>query len=89
MRSYVYYTFPTWLLNMAVFVKLQFQGPEILLRCLHIREFQTTQSFQSLAQGQIEHVKTLIMTGQASILDVYELGESLLQVIPRLDLVPR
>ena len=53
----------------------------MLIRCLHIRDFNTTPVFQSVAHAEIDKVESLMMTGQASILDVNALGESLLQVI--------
>ena len=79
-RWYLYYMFPRWMLDMVILIKLHLQGPEMLIRCLRVRQYATTPVFQSLAQSQDDQVKTLMLIGQASILDVDEFGQSLLHV---------
>ena len=68
------------MLDMAIAFKMNAQGPEMLVRCLRVREFLHTPAFQLLAQGEFEQVKNLISIGQASVLDVHQGGWSLLHV---------
>ena len=77
----LYYMFPRWMLDMTILFKIFLQGPEMLIRCLRVRDFDTTPVFQSLARGQLDQVRSLISGGQASVLDVAaQTGGSLLQV---------
>ena len=77
---HILYVFPRWVLNLAMFIQVNMQGPEMLIRCLRVRPFATTPVFQLLAQGQHNQVQRLLSIGQASVLDVSEAGKSLLQV---------
>ena len=72
--------FPRWMLDMAISIKLNAQGPEMLIRYLHARDFGSTPVFQLLTRSQFEQAKNLRSTGQASVLDVNQAGWSLLHV---------
>ena len=82
-KVYVFYVFPGWFLDYACLLNVKLslaEGPEMLIRCLHIRQFRTTPSFQALAQLQQHHLQKLIIIRKASVLDVDEFGRSLLDV---------
>ena len=82
-QIYVSYVFPGWLLKFSLLTKIKLsmmEGPELLIRCLHIRHFGTTSSFKAIAQTRFDHLRNLIMTREASVLDVDDFGVSLLQV---------
>ena len=82
-KGHLFYIFPKWFVKMAVFIQMelsQVKGPELLIRCIYVREFSTTPSFQALAQYQFDQVKSLISTGRASIRDVTEDGKSMFHV---------
>ena len=77
------YTFPKWFVEMAVFPRIELskgKGPEMLLRCLCVREYTKTLSFQALAQGHFDQVRSLVIGNEASVLDVSQRGMSLLAV---------
>ena len=80
-KGFVYFTFPRWMLDITLSMKLQSQGPELLIRCLRHRQYQVTPAFQLFALGHYDQVKGLLLTGQASVLDIEENGFSLLHVI--------
>ena len=84
-NCHVLYMFPRWVLDFAVFIKLRVQGPELLIRCLRVRQWSGTLSFQLFAQARYDQVGSLIANGQASVLDVSESGGSMLYVSPNLD----
>ena len=77
---HVLYMFPRWMLDLAIFTRLHMQGPEMLIRCLRVRPFGLTRVFKYLAHGHYSQVKSLMAIGQASVLDVDDLGRSLLHV---------
>ena len=82
-RIHIFYIFPRWFLEMAVLVRVELsraKGPELLIRCLRVCEVQTTPSFQAIAHGQYDQIKSLLSMGKASMLDVTEAGRSLLHV---------
>ena len=76
----MYYMFPQWMVNMVIFARVCSQGPELLLRCLRMREYEVTLAFQSVHHCRLDLVQSLIATGQTSILDVDQCGRSLLYV---------
>ena len=84
-KGQLFYMFPRWFLDVAVYLNIEFSrpnGPELLLRCLQVRQLQTTQSYQALLKGQYAQAKTLVVIKRASVLDIDELGRSLLFVGP-------
>ena len=81
----LFYMFPQWFSEIAVYMNVEFsppKGPELLLRCLRVRSYEFTESFQALSRLQCGQVKTLVASRRASILDVDEWGSSLLYVGP-------
>ena len=83
-KGYLFYLLPRWFVKMAILIKFklsQVEGPEMLIRCLRVREYDSTPSFQALAQGQFDQLKTLLTSGEASVFDVDDQrGNSLLHV---------
>ena len=68
---------------MTVLAKIELskaRGPEMLIRCLRVRQANTTLSFQALFQGHCDQVRRLIIEGEASVLDIDQRGLSLLHV---------
>ena len=81
-KGSITYVFPLWFAALAVMInveQLQRRSPQMLIRCLRVRPFSST-PFQAVAQNQVDHVKSLIVESQASVLDVDEIGRSLLTV---------
>ena len=79
-KWHIFYMFPRWMLNRAVFISLCPQGPELLIRCLRTRQAETTPAFHSVARAQLNQIQSLMAIGQASVLDVDQFGMSLLLV---------
>ena len=82
-KGYLFYVFPRWFVKMAILIKIklsQVKGPEMFIRCLRVREYDLTPSFQAHAHAQFDQLQTLLAIGEASILDVDEMGNSLLHV---------
>ena len=77
------YAFPGWFVRRVVAIHAVYthaRGPELLLRVLRRRP-NGTAIFIAVQRGSINQVQNLLEHGEASILDVDELGESLLLVI--------
>ena len=82
-KGHIFYVFPRWFLEMAVVIKIELsrvKGPEMLIRCLRVRDFEMSPNFQALAQDRYDQLKSLLSTENASVLDVSEIGMSLLDV---------
>ena len=82
LKGSITYVFPLWFIALIIMVQIEHSqrgGPQILIRSLRVRSF-TSAPFQAIAQGQFKHVKTMVLAGQSSILDVSNRGDTLLSV---------
>ena len=79
---YVQYIFPSWLMRCILLTKIAFsqnKGPELLLRCLRIRPGDA-RIFDAAATLQTDHIRQMLTSGEASVLDVNDRGRSPLHV---------
>ena len=80
--SKVRYSFPRWFAHrvvIAIAANERQRGPELWLRVLNRRPG-TSEIFRVILSGNMKKVQNLLASGRASVFDVDEAGESILQV---------
>ena len=78
----IHYVFPAWLMQRVLLTKIDFsqnRGPELLLRVLRVRPINAP-IFDAMIPNNIDIVRHLLRSGEASVLDVSSSGESPLHV---------
>ena len=76
------YVFPGWLMQRVIITKMDFsqnKGPELLLRVLRVRP-NNAPIFDAMIRNNIDIIRHLLRSGEASVLDVSSSGESPLHV---------